>query len=926
LAFNFFFRLTVKEPSTRDQTRITLEGLEEMVEPDFSLLDLEEEDYTFQRQALGLPANVGGSTQEARRFYNGNTEEAKQEEGPVAAVPLTSEKKVPEPVAHAIPNRRANNGFGSFRARNAFYGQADSAEAKASSGSTQESASGTATTTYDQYEAWFNEIDLEEQESTTIDSINTGEGTGEETLEPDNFIEEDEEQEIDEEEIEDGYELMNDEEAEEETIAPDEEDEETLAPEIASDSNKDEDEDKYYESKPLVSFFQKNTGGDGGAGEVDLDSFLEDQKNKIDTVSDNVKEKGSTPATSSSNPETDSRVSNAFLSGFGEKPATDPTSSEQAATTFASTHTIPEGETAGDLIRDELAVHSETTSEGLTYYVESVSAKPIYVATEGSVDLSLHKEEVFNSLEPLLTKHLENVFGDDLLEDYQLTITYVLPEDEVIQLRRGSDAKSYTTQLVILVLLHLRNQDSDKVADVTPALVTETIQSFFDFGSAEVRTFLRVLNAKGLYTRAIRAQNKPHTWNHEMEHAISSITATDSKAKLINSNNDTKRTAIIFGLAAGIVCMIAVIFVICYNCQRHEKKITSGRTVLNATNAKARAAVDAIRNFGSNAIDSVRESARHNRGRPSFNFFPRRGTANSRYSNESSTSSFIQPAAIQLRRNRPKSVQFYDTPLAGRQDDACDPDKKPSSIYDIDIDDEGDLQGVRSRDNAADNDLVELENDLESDSDIGDYETSSEEGDDEDDSYVDRISVARNKREMEERFVDEDEEIGDMRYPYNDSSHYARAMATRSAKRQGYRLTKEAEELMTQKSFAPLSPLSQALEEALADETPRQLTHTARRPRTPPIPPPHRKKQLGKDPEPTVTFIDAYHYGMDIPPPASLEDMNIMQDEYINQNRWRAEEDDESTNASSVMTGMTPENRVVLHDSELSRRRQQYRY
>ena len=358
----------------------------------------------------------------------------------------------------------------------------------------------------------------------------------------------------------------------------------------------------------------------------------------------------------------------------------------------------------------------------------------------------------------------------------------------------------------------------------------------------------------------------------------------------------------------------------CYNHQRRAKFVDNGRAVLGAASDFGSNAVESVRCHGSNAVESVKSKINRNRGgqgRSYFNF-SRRSTGASLHSTGSSTISYIQPAAIQLRRNRPKSVQVPNTPLEGRQDDRFDMDSKPSSIYDIDINNDADLTGVGSNDDSES--LIELDNEMEESDDMsmieeGDYESDDDSGAYNRQSGYDRISLARNKVAMNDRFVDEDdEEIGNRGYS---------SALTRSTRPTGYRLTDSAK-AMTQKSFVPLSPLSAALAEALADESPRQITHTASRAPTPPL-----RNYRGLDPEPSVTFSDDYHYGTAMTPPISMED--IMPDEYINQERWRDQADDESTEdqntvESSVMTGMTPETRIILHDNELSKRRNQYRY
>ena len=885
--------------------------LEREIEPDYSLSDVTTEeayDMLYQ-ESKAFPMMDGSSSRggslNGKRFYNGEDAEDTAGTAPAGKTTVTDEGVIPEFEPRPIPTRvgsaehpgstrASSSSTGStngFRGRASFYGQTEGSGTTTTTVS--DGDSDTEESAYDEYEAWFNQMEV-------VDDAN-GDGEGE-IVDPADFFEEDDEGEEEEDEV--GY--YDDEKSIADFFAVDE-----VADETATGD--DETVDDEEEGVDIDAFFavDDEDEADDDVEDVDVDAFFAvDDEDEEDEGDDLITEEDEEEDEESS-----------YLATYDEATET-VASGEHQTTTFANN--IPEGESAGEAILEEYSVHSEQ-SNGVTFWEESVSAKPIYVEAMGSADLSTKKQEFFDSLEPLLTRHLQTVLGNDLVEDYQLTMTYIVPEDQVIQLRRGSDAKTYTTQLVVLVLLHLRNENKETVAAVTPDVATAAVQSFFDPDNVDLRTLLRVLNAKGVPTKTIHAQGEPHPpRNHAMDHGISGLTATDTAVHEKDdgtSQGNKAKVAALAALTSALFVVVTLAALFCYNRQRREKIINNGRAVLDAASDLGSNAVESVRSHGSNAVESVRSQVRRNRGgqRRSYFNFNKRSTGASLQSNGSSAISYIQPAAIQLRRNRPKSVEVPNTPLAGRQDDRFDLDSKPSSIYDIDINNDADLTGVKSHDDSES--LIELDNDMEDSEEMSmiqeeDYEGAYDDDDFSRQSSVDRISLARNKVAMEEHFVDEDDETGLRGYS---------SILTRGTRKKGYRPTASGDAVMTQKSFVPLSPLSAALAEALADESPRQITHTASRAPTPPM-----KNYRGMDPEPNVTFTDNYHYGTAMSPPISMED--IMPDEYINQERWRDQIDDESSSddqntvESSVMTGMTPETRIIVHDNELSQRRKQYRY
>lgn len=868
--------------------------------------------------------DVGGSGgSHGKRFYNGEDAEDTTAGTAPAGKTFTEEGEgvVPEFEPRPIPTRvgsaehpgstRASSstsgGTNGFRGRASFYGQASEAESTATTISGGDSD--TAESAYDEYEAWFNQMDAVDETDGDATEFYAADDAGGETVDPVDFFEDDDDEDDDENEDDEDENLgYYDEAGIADFFAVDEVADETADDETADTVFDANDEDSGVDIDAFFAVDDEDEADIEGE-EVDVDAFFavddEDEEDEED-------DQGAFSSffAEEDNEDDEDEEGSSYLAAYDETPETI-APGEHQTTTFANS--IPESETAAEAIREEYSVHSEQ-SNGVTFWEESVEAKPIYVQARGSADLSTKKQEFFDSLEPLLTRHLETVLGNDLVEDYQLTMTYIVPEDQVIQLRRGSDAKTYTTQLVVLVLLHLRNEDKETVAAVTPDVATKAVKSFFDPGNVDLRTLLRVLNAKGVPTKEIHAQGEPHPpRNHAMDHGISGLTATDTAVHDKDDGTSRGKKAALAALFSALFMVAVIAALFCYNRQRREKIILNGRAVLDAASDVGSNAVESVRLHGSNAVESVRSQVRRNRGqRKSYFNFNKRSTGASLHSNGSSTISYIQPAAIQLRRNRPKSVEVPNTPLAGRQDDRFDTDSKPSSIYDIDINDDADLTGVRSHDDSES--LIELDNEMDSD-EMSMIEEEGYEGSYDGDDYsrqssVDRISLARNKVAMEEHFVDEEDVYS--------------SMLTRSTQKKGYRSTASGN-AMTQKSFVPLSPLSAALAEALADESPRHITHTASRAPTPPM-----KNYRGLDPEPNLSFNDNYHYGSAMSPPISMED--IMPDEYINQERWRDQIDDESSSddqntvESSVMTGMTPETRIIVHDNELSNRRKQYRY
>ena len=190
---------------------------EKVIVPDYSLA---EEDSSAYYDTQSFPtdvADVGGSTGgDAKRFYNG--EEKTNDAGGATTKGSSSagttatgvtEEGVPEFVPRAIPVRYGSESSNGFTARTSFYGQA----LKVESGSGSDAISTTTATStasssgggsdgsaseknaYDEYEAWFNQMDVVSgtaESGGTIyaqDDANAGAG---EPVDPDEFFAEDE--------------------------------------------------------------------------------------------------------------------------------------------------------------------------------------------------------------------------------------------------------------------------------------------------------------------------------------------------------------------------------------------------------------------------------------------------------------------------------------------------------------------------------------------------------------------------------------------------------------------------------------------------------------------------------------------------------------------------------------------------------------
>lgn len=723
----------------------------------------------------------------------------------------------------------------------------------------------------------------------------------------------------------------------------------------------------------------------------EVDPFFEDDDVEDD---DALGEKDESVGSSNETDTTGSSLGESFLSLFDTGSGTEePTEEATNFTTTAPSMTLEEE------VKESLNMHQEQDENGTTVFTEQVVASPVYVETKGGVDLSTKQEEVFESLEPILSRHLDTQFGA-ILDQYELTVTYVHGEGNAYQLRRGSEALTYITQLIVRVVLHISSSDKDELAALTPELATSAVQSFFEEGNPEQRLFLRVLNAKGVFTKEVQAQDTPHPpRTNAMEHGISSVTAsnkttftvasdaqevTDEKAWSVYSlwNNTNDRTAILVASIVGIFVILSVVGALCYNRSRRQKIMRGSRAVL-----------DTASEYGSHAFETIKTQVRQSSQRTSSflhsNIGRRRSTAASvRSGSSSSVSVYIQPAAIQLRRNRPSTVHVSDVPLAGRQDDAFDKDTKPSSIYNIDINDDKDLVGVRqqaSKGNTASMPapyVYESKSNVASMPDPHDYESQSsdEESGSSRQSSVDRISIARSTMAMEDRFVDEDDEESDdsTSVEYNDDddedeevgysyqtkrrSYIRAAIANARIRKGSYKQAPNQDPPKPQKQtsytdaseyvYSPpvstrdnheltaqmtLSPLSAQLAEILAD-SPRPPAYSASRQRSPP----HSRRQAVDPPE--DYSLPAYHYnGHQMSPPTSMQE--ILDGEYINKARWQDQIDDDSVELpdhqstaishrssgnNSNMTGMTTETQVVLHDRERQRkmgsRQYQYQY
>ncbi|CAB9514405.1 expressed unknown protein [Seminavis robusta] len=729
----------------------------------------------------------------------------------------------------------------------------------------------------------------------------------------------------------------------------------------------------------------------------------------------------------------------------GNNPTLVPAGIDQTNGSAQPPSTITGTETT--LLEQDSTSTLQTEDEGgTTFFYETVAASPVYVETTGLSDLHAHKEEVFQSLEPLLSRHLESLFGENFIESYQMTITYVRSEDSVHQLRRGSDAKTFVTQLVVFVVFHLRTLSEDDISIFTETVASEAVEQFFDESNPELKSFLRILNAKGLNVREIHAQGQPHPpRNHAMEHGISHITPSNTTAppepEALEEEADEgvwsfftnlfesvgPRVAIIAAAASGLFVVVAVAAAVCYNKSRRRRLAGRGRYILDS-------ASDVASEYGSRAqhsIQSMKSRIQHTGSRASgyLSFGTKSSSGSSVMSDASSKLSYIQPAAIQRRKNRVISVpQEDDTPLQGRQDDDFGMEgNKPESVYDIDIDDEDDFRGVRHQ---AKHKKREIDIAQDEDEDVDEESDSSDSSDDDTISRqsklsLDRISIARSSKKIAEpvrklrpvqerrvepprklkvtqknrveparrkqKVVDKkrympaetfeddhdddeydaadlhDDEFGAEQgsvhilksvsrasshsessrgdpdsfvnsVPVYDVESIAQSSMT-SASKSIYR--RDADDyLMTQKSFVPLSPLSSLLAEAMG-ESPKSLTHTASRPRSPP-----RARRRGMDPPPSHSYTtDNYHYGYRITPPSSMHD--IMPDEYINKKRWQDDEEDTTVNLpdhvssgatqysmstrhsnteSSYMSGMTTERQLVVYEGEEQGKNEHYRY
>lgn len=448
--------------------------------------------------------------------------------------------------------------------------------------------------------------------------------------------------------------------------------------------------------------------------------------------------------------------------------------------------------------KSSLTLDTEQDESGRLYYTDKVTANPVYLEAKGSTDLSTKKQEVFDSLTPLLSQHLEANFGEGLIEDYQLTITYLQSEDSVLQLRRGSEAKTYVTELVVLVVLHLRNPDKALVESINTEMATEVVDEFFDPYNARLKTFLRILNAEGIHTKEIYGQNKQKPpRNHAMEHSISQITPTnitigsdaiddevfadtdDEEDEVITATNffgdAGKRIAIIASLVTIIFIILAVLGGLWCHLKTHDYMTRYGGSA-------ASVASDLSNEFQSRAkvsltqakykIRSAKNRFRRNqrRGYFSLNYLLRgggRSTASSVVSNsDDSMLNYIQPAAIQRRNKKQHSytTPMGESPLEGRQDDTefkYEDPKKPSSIYDIDINDDTDLRGTRKIVPKQERSTFPDQHDKAYDSESSDDNSSDE------DVYsrssqlsrlsLDRISIARSAKEVEDRNSSEEE-------------------------------------------------------------------------------------------------------------------------------------------------------------------------
>jgi hypothetical protein len=653
-----------------------------------------------------------------------------------------------------------------------------------------------------------------------------------------------------------------------------------------------------------------------------------------------------------------------YLSSFGSAtmvPGTSPTPATTMATpTVASSAAPPHAmalqgtESNANVTAGSSPVLVEVEN-GITYYSDSVAASPVYVEATGSSDLTEHKEDVFESLEPLLSGYFESMFGEHFIEEYTLTITYVQSQDSIHQLRRGSEAKTFVTELIILVVFHLRTQDKTELAVFTDTAATEAVQAFFDISNADLTTFLRMLSAKGLHIRDVHAQGQPHPpRNHAMEHGISHITPSNGTASAESMSDDQgTKIAVITSVVCVLLAVVAVIGGVCYGRVRAMLDTTSDLASDYGSHSQNSILASDFGSRAQDSIESIKSRIRSARSRGYFKFGRGQSSAASVKSEASSTLSYIQPAAIQLRRKRGIPVPQDDTPLPGRQDDYHFEDPgKPSSIYDIDVDDEADLYGTRR---------VVYQTDLASVPDEGNYDSQCGDSSD-DDTFIsrqsklslDRISIARSvkadeeSREKVSKKENRHEKKMGRGYDYSSrgapstvhsdsASSYEPESILHPASRTPSRATTSSyrrdpdDYLMTQQSFAPLSPLSSLLAEAMGD-SPKPLTRTASRPKSPAA-----TRRRGMDPPPSHAYATEYTYrsGAYVTPPTSMHD--IMPDEYLNKKRWQDEEADTtvdlpdhvSTNMStysvatrtseaesSYMSGLTTERQLVVFDGE----------
>ena len=731
------------------------------------------------------------------------------------------------------------------------------------------------------------------------------------------------------------------------------------------------------------SFFSENHGQDEGQGQPQSK-----QPNTGATANDGE------PAATGSN--TNVNAGSAHLSFYGshtpatsvapvtESPATNPpptpipTASPTKKPTISATLSTTTGDQKiTDEIMEEFTIEEKKDLLGGTYYTSKVSADAVYAEATGSVDLSAKKEEVFASLEPLLSRHLEGNFDNGLLKDYQLTVSYVKAKDAVKQLRVATDSKVYTTQLVIMVVLHVENTSRDKVASVTKTKATEVVQSFFASDNSGLDIFLRVLNAKGIHTKEIQAQKEPHAArDHAMEHGISHITSKNGTVMNLplRAGSDTSQglfgkgratTAIVAALATGLLVILAIGGAKWYNRERRDRLVRGVNAGLGSARYHGGGAVNSIRDRGSGAVQTIKNKvnnlqSRARRSHGYFNFTNSGTPASSVTSDATSKLSYIQPAAIQLRRGRRSHVPVpQESPLEGRQDDADEEDIGPT--YDIDLDSDNDTSMVEIHNGMEEDEEYyseEEDEDEESEPDQyeepdmislpneSDYDSSSVSSDDLTknsrqsslmERSLDRISIARNKKAVDERMTridsfQDDEDHANYTYAAESTNYSPRFVSTMRS------VLPNPSFGMTQQSFAPLStahaplsPLTAALEQALAD-SPKPFRHTASKPPEPPIP-----TRRGIDPPETSSFAtQEYYYGTPLSPPTSMQD--ILDEEYINKARWQEDSEDESVRLPdhhSRFSAASPstreedmqENRlIVLPDEEMTTRPYTYRY